>query len=384
MNILILNGSPAGETSAALQTLLSVAASFPGHQYDVLHIGRKDSALEADFSSARGKLERADLILFCCPACTLLTPVQLYRFLDLVKERGVRLAGKFAAEISVAEGVYDLSARELIRESCAELGLRYMPGFTVDRKFFHRGGREEALEFFRDALENVKNDVSETDQASTLENAALRELSEPMIALTFDDGPGGDSSDRILELLSQYDAHATFFMIGKNAMFHPDKVLRKLELGHEIGSHTWDHEHCGDDLTREDIVKGARAIESITGVAPSCFRSPEGRTTLLIRKICGEMGLPLYYWSLDTNDWQSRDAQKVYEAVINQVTDGDIVLMHEIYDSTAQALERILPVLAAQGYRFVTCGELIRAKTGKEPAPGKQYCNSSCISNYTS
>ena len=249
---------------------------------------------------------------------------------------------------------------------------------------FKKKGRRDVLDFFRNGFWAVKTDISEKFLALTHRAVALSISSKPMIALTFDDGPGNNNaSDRILDLLSEYNAHATFFMIGKNAQSHPDNVRNKLLLGHEIGSHTWDHQHAGDEVTREDIEKGARAIEAITGAKPSCFRSPHGTTTLFIRNVCRELGVPLYCWTIDTTDWKSKDADKVYRSVVDTVKDGDIVLMHEIYESTAQALEMILPVLNARGFQLVTCRELILAKTGKEPVPGIQYESSFIISNET-
>lgn len=89
--------------------------------------------------------------------------------------------------------------------------------------------------------------------------------------------------------------------------------------------------------------------------------------------------MPLYYWSIDTQDWLSRDADKVYESVINNVGDGDIILMHEIYNSTADAVKRIVPKLQKMGYQLVTCKELVYAKNGKSPEPGVEYFSATKI-----
>ena len=94
--------------------------------------------------------------------------------------------------------------------------------------------------------------------------------------------------------------------------------------------------------------------------------------------------MPLYYWSLDTLDWKTRDAKKVYDTVMNNVKDGDIILMHEIYESTADAFEKMVPELIKQGYQFVTCDELIRAKTGSAPTAGTQYVDGKTVNNETS
>ena len=206
-----------------------------------------------------------------------------------------------------------------------------------------------------------------------------------MIALTFDDGPGyNKASDKILDVLEKYSARATFFMVGQNAKDHPDNIKRKLKLGCELGNHTWNHGHYGKNVTPDDIKKCSKAIYDICGQYPTAFRSPGGNTTGTIRDECKAENMPLYYWSLDTQDWKYRDANKVYNAVMKHVEDGDIILMHEIYDSTASAVEKMVPELIKQGYQLVTCEELIMAKTGKRPVAGDQYVNATSINNKTS
>lgn len=207
---------------------------------------------------------------------------------------------------------------------------------------------------------------------------------KPMIALTFDDGPGYNSaSDKILDVLEKYGARATFFMVGQNAKDHPKNVKRKVALGCEIGNHTYNHSHYGKNVTNSDISKATNAIAKAGGVTPTAFRSPGGNTTEAIRNECKKENMVLYYWSLDTQDWKYRDADKVYNAVMNNVQDGDIILMHEIYDSTAEAVEKMVPKLIKKGYQLVTCEELIKAKTGKAPKAGTQYVNATTIKNQT-
>ena len=209
--------------------------------------------------------------------------------------------------------------------------------------------------------------------------------SKPMIALTFDDGPGyNKASDKILDVLEKYSARATFFMVGQNAKDHPKNLKRKVALGCELGNHTYNHNHYGKNVTAEDIKKCSKAIYNACGQYPTAFRSPGGNTTTVIRNECKAENMPLYYWSLDTQDWKYRDANKVYNAVIKNVEDGDIILMHEIYDSTAAAVEKMVPELIKQGYQLVTCEELVMAKTGKRPVPGDQYVTADSVNNKTS
>ena len=223
--------------------------------------------------------------------------------------------------------------------------------------------------------------------AKVLDAAGIAQVdaTKPMIAVTFDDGPGyNGASDKILDVIEKYHIKATFFMLGSNASNLTKNVKRKVALGCQIGNHTYNHEHYGKNVTPADITKASDAIEKACGVRPTAFRSPGGITTELIRNTCKQEKMPLYYWSLDTQDWKSRNADKVYNAVIKNVSDGDIILMHEIYTSTADAFERMVPVLIKKGYQFVTCDELVAAKSGKKPEPGTQYVDGKTINNKTS
>lgn len=208
---------------------------------------------------------------------------------------------------------------------------------------------------------------------------------KPMIALTFDDGPGyNNASDQILDVLEKYNARATFFMVGQNAKDHPKNLKRKIDLKCEIGNHTWNHSHYGNKVTAEDIKKGSDAIYQACGQYPTVFRSTGGNTTDKIRQECKKENMPLFYWSLDTQDWKTRDEKKIYDCVMKNVSDGDIILMHEIYGSTAKAVEKLVPKLIAKGYQLVTVTELVQAKTGKNPVPGQQYVTATSINNKTS
>ncbi len=200
---------------------------------------------------------------------------------------------------------------------------------------------------------------------------------KPMIALTFDDGPAvnTDSSDRILDVLEKNHAKASFFMVGYYASQNPDNVKRKADLKMELGNHTWDHSRYGNEVTPDDIRRTSNQIHDITGQFSTCFRSPGGMTTSAILSECAAENMAAYYWSIDTQDWSSRNADAVYHSVMDNVKDGDIILMHEIYDSTADAVERMVPELIAQGYQLVTCHDLITLKGGAEPVPGTQYIN---------
>lgn len=156
MNILVLNGSPAGGDSVTLYTALYIQKHFPGHKFDLLHVGRQIKKLEREPSLWREKLLAADMILFCYPVYTFLVPAQLHRFIELVKESGLDLSGKWATQVTTSKHFYDVTAHRFIQDNCADLGLRYIRGLSADMDdLLHDQGRREALDFFRFVLWSV-------------------------------------------------------------------------------------------------------------------------------------------------------------------------------------------------------------------------------------
>ena len=160
MNILILNGSPAGNDSITLQTMLYIRKFYPDHTYEQLNVGRQIKSIEKDFSFAKELLEKADLLVFCYPVYTFLVPSQLHRFIELVKESKIRLAGKCATQISTSKHFYDTTAHEFIRENCEDLHLNFIRGLSADMEdLLSKKGQKEAADFFRHVLWAVENKV---------------------------------------------------------------------------------------------------------------------------------------------------------------------------------------------------------------------------------
>ena len=153
MNILILNGSPKGENSVTLQTMRFIRECFPGHTYRELHVGQRIRSFEKDFSAARESLLAADLLVFCYPVYTFLVPSQLHRFIELIREDGVDLRGKYATQLSTSKHFYDTTAHEFIRQNCEDLGLHFIPGLSADMEdLLKEKGQSEAESFFRHVL----------------------------------------------------------------------------------------------------------------------------------------------------------------------------------------------------------------------------------------
>ena len=163
MNILILNGSPAGEDSITLQTVRYIQKLFPGHTWAQLNVSPKLKALERDFSEAREMLEKAELLLFSYPVYTFLAPAQLHRFLAVLKDSGVDLRGKYATQLTTSKHFYDVTAHEYIRLNCGDLGLKYLRGLSADMEdLLTEKGREEARAFFARILWAMEQEIDET------------------------------------------------------------------------------------------------------------------------------------------------------------------------------------------------------------------------------
>ncbi len=164
MNILVLNGSPAGKYSVTLQTVLYLEKCFPSCTFEVLHVGQRIRGMEKDFAPCAEALEKADLILFCYPVYTFLVPAQLHRFIELMKERRPDIAGKFATQISTSKHFYDTTAHRFIQDNCADLGLRYIRGLSADMEdLTTEKGQKEAVDFFRFVRWSMENGLAEPE-----------------------------------------------------------------------------------------------------------------------------------------------------------------------------------------------------------------------------
>ena len=185
---------------------------------------------------------------------------------------------------------------------------------------------------------------------------------KPMVAITYDDGPRPKSTNRILDCLEKYGVAATFFELGYLAKAYPDCIRREVAIGCEVANHSWDHPNLAT-LSGSGVASQINStndtIFNICGVKPKLLRPPYGSYNQTVRN---NAGLPLIIWSIDTLDWKYRDASYVTSVIKNEVTDGSVILMHSIYDSTAAATEAIVPWLISKGYQIVTVSELAEAR----------------------
>jgi len=184
---------------------------------------------------------------------------------------------------------------------------------------------------------------------------------EKAIALTYDDGPS-KYTNKILDCLEKYGAKATFFVVGNSVYAYPDALERAHTLGMEIGNHTMSHPKLTSISVASalsELNKNASVVENVTGKRPTLVRPPYGSYN---QSIINSVGLPFILWSIDTLDWKTRNAQKTVNAILSDVSDGDIILMHDLYLSTAEATEIIVPKLIDMGFDLVTVSELAERK----------------------
>ena len=182
----------------------------------------------------------------------------------------------------------------------------------------------------------------------------------PMIALTFDDGPYKVVDAKIYDLMENYDARCTFFFVSSR--FNEEEIentRRGIALGLEYGSHTVNHQHLNDysvEEARKLVTKVADDLYAETGYRMKTYRPPYGERYLQMES---NIDMTAIMWNVDSRDWSNRDAETTYQNVMNDSTPNDVVLMHSLYPSTAEACERIVPDLIDAGYQLVTVSELM-------------------------
>jgi len=190
----------------------------------------------------------------------------------------------------------------------------------------------------------------------------------PYIAMTFDDGPSGPNTPRLLDLAAKKHIKLTFFLIGQNAQHYPDLVRRELAEGHEVGNHSWTHpvlSKMSNDAIRAELQKTQDAIVAATGYRPTLMRPPYG--ALLPKQrlwVSQEFGFKIILWDVDPLDWKRPGPSVVAARIIAAVRPGSIILSHDIHSQTVDAMPEVFDTLLAKGYKFVTVSELIAMDKG--------------------
>ncbi|MBQ3416429.1 MAG: polysaccharide deacetylase family protein [Ruminococcus sp.] len=286
-------------------------------------------------------------------------------------------ADGYIAEYKSEAGEYSPDQRITVdsgsASSCDITGLEPAENYTV-RMYSYMAGEEPIISPpSQEQSIRVSRTEAQTASGATYFDKYI-DPKKPMVAFTFDDGPfDGVNSDRILDTLEQYNVTATFFMVGCYVEDHPDNLKRKVDLHMELGNHTWDHSKYGESITVDDIRRCSDAIYEVTGQRPTGFRPPGGAQGDAVLSEATAEGMAIYLWNVNSEDYESQNADAIYNMVMGTLADGNIIGMHDTYEATAEAVERLVPEILAQGYQIVSAHDLVVAKTGNEPEPGEVY-----------
>lgn len=184
---------------------------------------------------------------------------------------------------------------------------------------------------------------------------------KPMVALTFDDGPNYNTK-KIIDILNKYHVHATFFVLGENVSYYKNIIQYMKNSGMDIGNHTYHHKELTKykkDVIIEEITKTNEEIYKVTGSYPTFLRPSYGSIN---KKVKENANMPIVIWNLDTLDWKYHNSDYIVKKIINNVDDGDIVLMHSIYSATVNAVDKVIEKLQDLNYEIVSVEELFYYK----------------------
>ena len=196
---------------------------------------------------------------------------------------------------------------------------------------------------------------------------------EKLVALTFDDGPSGRFTRRLLDGLAERNAKATFLLCGYRMEQYPELTQRIWREGHEIGVHGYSHTSMKDMCSQETAREIRKTVALLPdGCKATFLRPPGGLCSGCIQSESGEFGMSILHWSLDPKDWNTRDANAVYRSVVSRVRDGDVILLHDMSDSSVDAALAMVDTLQKQGFTFVTASELAHRRN-TALLPGRKY-----------
>lgn len=274
-------------------------------------------------------------------------------------------------------------SKEFLEITAADTSI--FSNFTIEGKdlVFHIDAFEGYPILFRQNGEEIANHINlNLGITQTIDDPVIYiptryiDPNRPMVALTFDDGPHVEYTPEILEVLRQYDSAATFFIlgnrIGKNSRY---TVINTIESGSEVGSHSWSHPNLvktkDKDLDTQFYGTSTKVYEDVSEwcYQIKLFRPPYGAVN---NRVSEKSPYPFIMWSMDTLDWKTRDVQSTIDTIMNDVKDGDIILMHDIHLESKEAAKQVIPMLIEKGYQLVTVSEMMAAK-GIQMENGVKY-----------
>ena len=202
------------------------------------------------------------------------------------------------------------------------------------------------------------------------------EREDKVISVTFDASWGGDKTLKILDLLDQYGAKATFFLVGIWVDKYPELVKEIAERGHEIGNHSNSHAHftqISDSKIHAELDACSDKIEALTGTRPTLFRPPYGDYDSKVITVVRDEGYEAVQWSIDSLDWKNRGVSDLVKRATANVQPGDIILFHNDSEYIVEALPAILDYYQAQGFKMIPAKDILLTGTTTIDVQGKQH-----------
>ena len=196
-------------------------------------------------------------------------------------------------------------------------------------------------------------------------------ITQPVVAMTFDDGPHPSLTPKLLDILKARNIKCTFFVIGKNAQMYPNIIRRMIAEGHEVANHTWTH--CSltsrsDAQIRTELQQSEDALVAAANYRPHLIRPPYGAINARVKQMMfSEFGYSTIMWSVDPQDWRRPGVSVVTSRLVNGARPGAIMLAHDIHPPTIQAMPSMFDQLLAKGYQFVTVSQLLNMEKANMP-----------------
>lgn len=253
---------------------------------------------------------------------------------------------------------------ERLNEELVTLYPEGAPKILETDEFTYRQGE---LIFSGDYKVPLKNlyDVINSEYLNDTDLAAYQQyqrenkiFTEKVVALTLDDGPHAELTAKALDILEKYQVKASFYLVGKNIAGNEHLLKRMKKAGHEIGNHSWDHSDLSKmsfDQIKASLDATSDAVKAVIGQGTKTMRPPYGASNELVR---AATALPPVMWTVDTYDWQNKNPSLILQNVKDGLQPGSVILMHDIHQTTIDALPAVLDYLINQGYKFVTISDL--------------------------
>ncbi|TDU73275.1 peptidoglycan/xylan/chitin deacetylase (PgdA/CDA1 family) [Prosthecobacter fusiformis] len=196
-------------------------------------------------------------------------------------------------------------------------------------------------------------------------------ITEKVVAMTFDDGPHPSLTPKLLDILKARNIKCTFFVIGKQTKMYPNIIRRMIAEGHEIANHTWTHASLtsrSDEQIRSELQQSEDALVEVANYRPHLIRPPYGAINARIKQLMfSEFGYSTIMWSVDPQDWRRPGVSVVTSRLVNGAHPGAIMLAHDIHPPTIEAMPAMFDQLLAKGYQFVTVSQLLNMEKANMP-----------------